>query len=129
MVYANSDYEPAAIKRDDDARSRLQQIGIAFRSTKDQVVFERDEVLTQAGKPFSVFTAYKNAWLAKLRSPDVASLPVKRFAKHLCPPQTPGLPALREIGFESAGIAAVGVLSFVSGSQALFKDFNRRIDD
>ncbi len=128
VVYANSDYEPAAIKRDDDARSRLQQIGIAFRSTKDQVVFERDEVLTQAGKPFSVFTAYKNAWLAKLRSPDVASLPVKRFAKHLCPPQTPGLPTLREIGFESAGIAAVGVRTGASGAQALFKDFNRRID-
>jgi deoxyribodipyrimidine photo-lyase len=128
VVYANRDYEPAAIKRDDEARARLQQVGVAFRSTKDQVVFERDELLSQAGKPFSVFTPYKNAWLAKIRPTDVANLPVARFAKHLSAPPTLGLPTLREIGFESAGIAAAGVRTGASGAQALVKDFNRRID-
>ena len=127
-VYVNRDYEPDAIKRDDDTLARLQELGIAFHSTKDQVVFERDEVLTQAGKPFSVFTPYKNAWLARLRSPDVASLPVKRFAKHLCPPPAPGMPTLRAIGFESAGITTVGVRTGTTGAQARLHDFTRRID-
>ena len=38
----------------------------AFRTRKDQVIFELDEVRTRSGEPFSVFTPYKNAWLAKL---------------------------------------------------------------
>ncbi len=128
VVYANRDYEPDAIKRDDDTRTRLQQVGIVFRSIKDQVVFERDEILTQAGRHFSVFTPYKNAWLAKLGAPDVASLPIERFATHLCPPPTSGMPTLRALGFESAGIAKVGVRTGASGAQALFKNFKRRID-
>ena len=47
------------------ARAR-RSVGIALHTHKDQVIFERDEVLTQSGKPFSVFTPYKNAWLKKL---------------------------------------------------------------
>jgi deoxyribodipyrimidine photo-lyase len=30
------------------------------------VIFEKDEVLTLAGKPYGVFTPYKNMWLKTL---------------------------------------------------------------
>jgi deoxyribodipyrimidine photo-lyase len=62
-VYANRDYEPAAIARDAEVNRRLASADSCLLDCKDQVVFERDEVLTQGGTPFSVFTPYKNAWL------------------------------------------------------------------
>ncbi|MFM7461374.1 MAG: deoxyribodipyrimidine photo-lyase, partial [Burkholderiales bacterium] len=65
-VYANDDYEPAAIARDRDVSTALRVRSIDFEVFKDTVIFEKNEVLTQAGKPFSVFTPYKNAWLKKL---------------------------------------------------------------
>ena len=63
---ANHDYEPDARARDAAVERSLRDLGIAFLTSKDQVIFERDEVLSQAGKPFAVFTPYKNAWLAAL---------------------------------------------------------------
>ena len=59
-VFANRDYEPAAKARDARVAEQLQADGIDFHSSKDQAIFDGDEVLTQAGKPFSVFTPYKN---------------------------------------------------------------------
>ena len=64
-VFANHDYEPAAIERDAAVARALAAQGRELHTYKDQVIFEKDEVLTRDGRPFSVFTAYKNAWLAK----------------------------------------------------------------
>jgi deoxyribodipyrimidine photo-lyase len=67
-VFANRDYEPQAIRRDAlDARD-LMADGRKFLDFKDQVIFEKHEVLSLAGQPFSVFTSYKNAWLKKTRA-------------------------------------------------------------
>jgi deoxyribodipyrimidine photo-lyase len=65
-VFANHDYEPDAIERDAQVLGALADLGIAFHTAKDHVIFEREEVLTQAGKPYGVFTPYKNAWLRKV---------------------------------------------------------------
>jgi deoxyribodipyrimidine photo-lyase len=55
-VYANRDYEPSAIARDGEISRRLASADFCFMDFKDQVIFERDEVMTQGGTPFSVFT-------------------------------------------------------------------------
>ena len=60
-VFANHDTEPYAIERDRRAAQALAQQGRRLVTFKDQVVFERDEVMTGAGRPFSVFTPYRNA--------------------------------------------------------------------
>lgn len=65
-VYTNHDYEPDAVERDLAVERALVNHGIALRTFKDQVVFEKDEVLTRDGRPFSIFTAYRNAWLQRL---------------------------------------------------------------
>ena len=65
-VFTNEDYEPQAIARDLLVRDALMQSDIGFHTFKDTVIFEKDEVLTQAGGTYSVFTPYKNAWLKKL---------------------------------------------------------------
>lgn len=128
VVYANRDYEPAAIARDESVREALAGAGIELRTAKDQVVLERYEVLTKTGTPFSVFTPYKNAWLAKLTADDVASRPIEPFASRLCaPPKNAAVPTLAAIGFTSAGIEAAGVRTGMSGARMLFEDFKTRI--
>ncbi|MFN3565971.1 MAG: deoxyribodipyrimidine photo-lyase, partial [Burkholderiaceae bacterium] len=62
-VFANGDYEPAAIARDTQVASALAADGRRLLTFKDQVIFEKDEVLSAAGRPYTVFTPYKRAWL------------------------------------------------------------------
>ncbi|XLM20073.1 deoxyribodipyrimidine photo-lyase, partial [Chromobacterium piscinae] len=84
-VFCNRDYEPAARARDAEVAQRLAEQGIAFHDSKDQVIFETDEVLTGAGKPFSVFTPYKNAWLKALTPFHLQAYPVRRYLDALMP--------------------------------------------
>jgi hypothetical protein len=67
-VFTNHDDEPQALARDAEVAAGLSAQGVGFHSFKDHVVFERSELLTQAGKPYGVFTPYKNAWLKKVDS-------------------------------------------------------------
>jgi len=128
-VYANRDYAPAAVARDAEVAAALDRDGIAFLTRKDQVVFELDEVRTQAGGAFSVFTPYKNAWLKKLEPFHVKTYPVERHAAHLAPgPGAAQVPGLAQIGFQPVGLAALGIDTGMAGAQRLFADFRRRID-
>ena len=81
-VYANKDYEPDAILRDEELADVLAKQGIIFHTYKDQVVFEEDEVVKQDGMPYTVFTPYKNKWLEKFKTagiPDNAMPPEKYY--------------------------------------------------
>jgi len=130
-VYANHDYEPEACARDHAVATALESQGIALRTCKDQVIFERDEVLTQDGRPFSVFTPYKNAWLSALAPCHLKSYPVDRYADALVAPApriATGIPSLASIGFHSSGIDTVGVRAGMSGGAARFDEFRTRID-
>ena len=73
-VYCNHDYEPSARDRDAAVAHALADRGISLLTFKDQVIFERDEILSQAGRPFSVFTPYRNAWLKALTPAHLAAL-------------------------------------------------------
>lgn len=65
-VYANRDYEPAAKERDAEVMRQLALDGRRLVSFKDQVLFESDEVLTAAGRAYTVFTPYRRAWEKRL---------------------------------------------------------------
>ena len=128
-VFANHDYEPAAIARDREVQQRLREAGRSLQTFKDQVVFEKDEVLTQAGGAFSVFRPYKNAWLKRLASqPDTLdAFETAPFTRALAsPPAGHALPSLEDIGFvpPAAPIEAAGM----SGAQQLLDAFLQRID-
>ncbi len=126
-VYANHDYEPRAIDRDAAVSAALAAQGIAFHTRKDQVIFEKDEVLTKTGTPFSVFTPYKNAWLAKLAPFFVKPYPVEKYAPRLAPAPGAALPALEEMGFARTNLAALPVPTGASGAKALLADFAGRM--
>ncbi len=151
-VYANHDYEPAAIARDTAVAASLAAEGRELVTCKDQVVFECAEVLTQDGRPFSVFTPYKRAWLRKLDAATLAEhavdlegrlAPIDSLHLQRESPSTPGvsadaagpkrrwqadgIPALDTLGFEPAGLAELKIRTGSSGAQALFDDFSARI--
>ena len=128
-VLCNRDYEPAAIDRDADVAERLRTREIDFRSFKDQVVFEKDEVLTQAGKPFSVFTPYKRAWLKTLATAQLEAFPVAAQAAALAPREAhEEVPTLAQLGFEATNLGELALPCGMSGAQTLFDDFRKRID-
>ena len=129
-VYANHDYEPLAVDRDAEVEHHLRGAGIEFRHFKDQVIFERSEVLTQGGRPFTVFTPYRNAWLKKLTPFHVQSYPVAHYAGRLAPPPfDTALPSLEELGFQRTNLGMLALPCGMSGARILFDDFVERIDE
>ncbi len=130
-VYANHDDEPAALQRDAAARIALAEQGVAWHTSKDHVVFERSEVLTQAGKPYTVFTPYKNAWLKKLEPFFVKPYPIGPHAHALAPAPDSAdrLPTRAELGFEPSNLAALKIPTGSAGGQALLADFLPRMAD
>lgn len=132
-VFANRDYEPQAVQRDRTVAAALEKDGRTFHAFKDQVIFERDEILTKGGTPFSVFTPYKNAWLRQLHAGGEMSLlqvcdTDARHSRLAAPP--PGMrkmPSLAEIGFEKTDLGELGIPTGMHGAQALFDDFVERM--
>ena len=128
-VLTNRDYEPAAIARDQQAAQALHAAGIAFSDYKDQVLLEKNEVLTQQGQPYSVFTPYKRAWLQKLDAFQRTPYPVQRYAQHLAAlpsPSTP-LPTLEALGFTPTNLPTLALPTGMSGAQQLLQDFLPRL--
>ena len=127
-VFANHDYEPAANARDAAVGGGLEVQGIAFHTFKDQVLFEKDEVLTGAGRFYSVFTPYKNAVLKKLDPFYLNSYPVERYLSALAPaPAATSVPTLEQIGFGPTNLSQLQIPCGESGAQQLFDDFKQRI--
>ena len=130
-VYANHDDEPAALARDAQVRGKLSDLGAALFTSKDCVIFERNEVLTGNDTPYGVFTPYKNAWLKKLDAFYLKPYPVERHAGALapCPASHPaGVPALTDIGFEPTNLRELRIRTGSRGAQGLFEDFLTRIE-
>ena len=61
-VFANRDYEPYARARDKEIYEFLKSHKIDFKSRKDHVIFEKNEILKDDGKPYVVFTPYSKKW-------------------------------------------------------------------
>lgn len=73
-VFANKRYEPYAQARDSRVFNALNAVGFGFELFKDAVVWEEQEILTQAGRPYTVFTPYSRAWKARAIPPPRAKL-------------------------------------------------------
>ncbi len=131
-VYANHDDEPAALQRDAQVRGVLARHGIALHTSKDHVIFERSEVLTAAGAPYSVFTPYRNAWLKKFEPFFLKAYPVEAHAAALAPlpdGAAATMPSLESIGFTRTNLHDLKIPVGWRGAQALLDDFLPRIDD
>jgi deoxyribodipyrimidine photo-lyase len=130
-VFANHDDEPQSLARDTGVSHTLSLSGKAFHSFKDHVIFERQEVLTLGGKPYSVFTPYKNAWLKKVDDFHLRAYAVQGHGAalaNLAPAYRGGVPPLEHIGFRSTNLATLKIPTGSSGGDQLFEEFMARID-
>lgn len=104
-VYTSTDYEPYATERDDQIKNLLTEKGIDFHSYKDQVIFEKAEILKDDGEPYSVFTPYKNRWLDTLTGANLTEFKTdNHFSKFLKIDALP-MPSLEKIGFTQSPLS------------------------
>ena len=99
-VYTNHDYEPYARERDDSIETFLNSKNIAFKTFKDQVIFEKDEVVKKDGDPYVVYTPYMRTWKENFKSVDLEIYYTNSYLNNLV--QHSRLPnlTLGDIGFE-----------------------------
>lgn len=121
-VYCTEDYEPDAISRDQFVRDELSKNNIQFKSFKDTVIFAKKEILNQQGQPYHVFTAYKNAWRAKLHSSNFHHYQSEDLLGKMAKFESTELMSLESLGFEKTGIADKKIVG-VNHAHELFANF------
>ncbi|PRX55199.1 cryptochrome/photolyase family protein [Flagellimonas meridianipacifica] len=97
-VFTNHDFEPYARQRDSEIKKLLEEQGIVFKTFKDQVIFEKDEVVKDDGKPYVVYTPYKNRW-KDIFNPSIHLIDHTPNFDNLASLQDFPNPSLKDIGF------------------------------
>lgn len=100
-VFCNKDYEPQAIKRDKRVKDFLHKKDIGFSDYKDQVIFEKNEILKSDQSPYTVFTPYSKKWKEALQSIEIF-VPDFNNLVHISNPKD--ILSLEEIGFKKTEI-------------------------
>lgn len=103
-VYTNHDYEPYAVRRDETVKGILEAKGARFKTYKDQVIFDKDEVLKDDGSPYTVFTPYSRKWKAKVNEFYTRSYPTKKYFKSFLKTSPLLMPSLKDLGFVASEI-------------------------
>ena len=142
-VFVNHDFEPQTIERDARVQTALEKNGVAFYTFKDHVIFERTEVVSLAGKPYSVFTPYKNMWLKKLDAYYLKAYEIDAYGSAFaCIPETldqghldkqgsrntSRVLSLAEMGFEPTNLSELNIPIGSSGGGVLFTEFVSRME-
>ncbi len=100
-VYTNHDYEPYAIEREQLITDLLKENGVAFHTFKDQVILEKNEVLKDDGKPYTVFTPYSRKWKAALKEFHIKPFTTEKYFSNFYKQPATAIPSLEEMGFKS----------------------------
>ena len=102
-VYTNSDYEPYARKRDLDLNKLFSENLVEFKTCKDQVIFEKSEVVKDDGTPYVVYTPYSNKWKSIFSTTSIPNFNSEDFLDKICTHKYPFL-NLADIGFDKASV-------------------------
>ncbi|MCB0754999.1 MAG: deoxyribodipyrimidine photo-lyase, partial [Flavobacteriales bacterium] len=103
-VFTNHDYEPYAQERDKQIAELLKENGSSFQTSKDQCIFEKDEVLKDDGKPYTVYTPYSKKWKGKVNDFYLSSYPIEKYFGNFLKFGAEHFPSLEEIGFEKTDV-------------------------
>ena len=98
-VFANHDYEPYAIERDENIRQFLQSSNASLHTFKDQVLLEKNEVLKDNGEPYTVFTPYSRKWKSIITDFHLKPYPVKKYSGNFFQQSQQEIPSLQSMGF------------------------------
>ncbi len=99
VVFTNHDYEPYAKERDEGIRSLLGSHAIGMQTYKDQVIFEKNEIIKEDGTPYTVFTPYSKKWKAALSDKHLEPFPCRKLFSNFLQLKETGIPSLKELGF------------------------------
>ncbi len=99
-VFTNRDYEPYAQQRDKEIYALLKESGVEFKGFKDQVIFDKNEVVKDDGTPYTVFTPFSKRYKQKLNKFYLSSYPTEKYHSNFA--KIDALPEmdLEDIGFE-----------------------------
>ena len=100
-IYTNHDYEPYAQSRDNAVREYAMTENVEFYTYKDQAIFEKNEVLSGAGTPYTVFTPYSRKWKEKLNEFYLKSYPTETYSENYLKIDKVEIPSLSEMGFQA----------------------------
>lgn len=127
-VYTNHDYEPYAKDRDRQVGELLSRHGISFNTYKDHVLFEKEEILSNSGTVYTVFTPYKRKWLSKWQEVYVAKAPNGSFypsedhLSHLETCSASDMISLEEMGFTRSSLS----IPTTTVAQRVIKEYAER---
>ncbi|MFN3755046.1 cryptochrome/photolyase family protein [Flavobacterium sp.] len=102
-VYTNHDYEPYARKRDLELYHLFKEYNIEFKTSKDQVIFEKSEVVKDDGTPYVVYTPYSNKWKEHFKKIHLPNYNSEDYLEKIILHSYPFL-SLKDIGFVKSNI-------------------------
>jgi deoxyribodipyrimidine photo-lyase len=103
-VFTNRDYEQYAIEIDAAIEKLLHQQSASMHSYKDQVIFEKDEIIKDDGTPYTVFTPYSRKWKAKLNPFYLKPYPTEKYCSNLFKQSPKKIPSLESMNFKKVDI-------------------------
>ncbi len=101
-VYTNHDYEPYAIKRDQAIKSFLKEQNIDFKTYKDQVIYEKNDIVKNDGTPYLVYTPYMKQWKSQFKSQFLNTYDTKPNLFKLVKQTSVAHNNLSEMGFKTS---------------------------
>jgi len=102
-IFSNHDYEPYAKDRDQKIESILAIKNIKFHTYKDQVIFEKSEVVKEDQTPYVVFTPYSRKWKDLFQKTKLENFESEKLLNNIASHSYPFL-SLNAIGFEQSKI-------------------------
>lgn len=102
-VYTNHDYEGYAIERDSSIKTFLETQNISFHTFKDQVIFEKNEVLSGQNTPYTIYTPYSRRWKQALQENPIIHYPSETIVNFF--QSDFEFPSLSDIGFEKTNLS------------------------
>lgn len=118
-VYINHDYEPDAISRDEEVRKYLSENGIELHTFKDQVIFEKSDIMKSDGTPYTVFTPYAKRWKEKYSKTEIIEYPSQDHLSGCLKIENQAIPFLEDIGFKNTTLD----FSEINISEKLIKNY------
>ncbi|MBQ0116684.1 MAG: deoxyribodipyrimidine photo-lyase [Flavobacterium sp.] len=124
-VYCNEDYEPQAIKRDTEIAQFLSSKDIVFHSFKDQVLFEKKDLLKSDQTPYTIYTPYSKLWKLQMAAQGIPNYPSENFLDAVLGQPQPPIPTLEELGFESVNhnLPQPQLQEEIIATYGLYRDF------
>lgn len=120
-VYTNHDYEPYATQRDGELKTFLGEQNVAFHTSKDQVIFERDEVVKDDGTPYAVFTPYAKKWKTAFAKASLAHFDSEGKMNTFHRQPARAFPSLSDMGF----VFDEAIFSLPSVDEAIIRQYHQ----